>query len=216
MKRAKIHQEYITTDGRKVPSVTTILQVLAKPALIHWAWKLGTQGLDYRKYRDEFAEIGSLAHKMILCDLSGEKIDTSDYTKNQIDQAENCFISYLEWKKNHDIEPVLVEEPLVSDVELFGGTPDFFGLIDGQYTIIDFKTGSDIYDQYWYQLAGYDILLLEKGMPADVFKIVRIGREEDEAFEEQTKTNLEIEKQIFLSAKEIYFLMREGKNGDDN
>lgn len=31
-------------DGERVPSVTTILRVLDKPALVHWAWMLGVQG----------------------------------------------------------------------------------------------------------------------------------------------------------------------------
>ena len=65
MSKFDIHTVYKTQDGEKVPSVTTVLNVLAKPALIYWAWDLGIKGIDYRKYRDDKADIGTLVHKQI-------------------------------------------------------------------------------------------------------------------------------------------------------
>ena len=82
-----------------MPGVTPILGILNKPALIVWANRLGLQGIDSTKYRDELADIGVLAHYLIMCDLTGETADVSDYSKNQIDQAENALLSTLRGRK---------------------------------------------------------------------------------------------------------------------
>jgi len=93
--KTKAHQVYKTSDGRIVPGVTTVLQVLAKPALIYWAWDLGMQNIDYRKYRDKMADIGTIAHLMVLEYFKGEKYDYSEFAKSDIDKAENCLISFF-------------------------------------------------------------------------------------------------------------------------
>ena len=108
-KRSRAHTTYKLQDGTTVPGVTTILGILNKPALIKWANNLGLQGIDSTKYVDEKAAIGTLAHKMIADYLRGEETDTSEYSKVQIDQAENAVLAFFEWEKTHHIEPVVVE-----------------------------------------------------------------------------------------------------------
>ena len=205
----KIHTVYKLKNGKKVPGVTTIISILAKPALIHWAWDLGTKGVDYRKFRDDKADIGSLAHYLIMCYLKKETPDTSDYSKKQIDQAENCIISFFEWKKMHSFEPILIESPLVSEKYKFGGTPDLLAKINGEYCLIDFKTGKAIYTEMLYQLSAYQQLLMENGYKVDNERILRIGRSENEDFEERRIGNLKKEWEIFEHCLKIYKLTKE-------
>jgi hypothetical protein len=209
-KSSRVHTSYHTKGGDRVPSVTTALGELSKPALIPWAWKLGKQGIDYRTYRDELADVGTLAHKMILDHLQGNKTDTADYSPNQVDLAENCFLSYLEWERQRLIEPILVEAPLVSEISRYGGTPDFYGLIDGVQTVMDFKTGKGIYPEYFYQLAAYGSLIMEVN-PLNIvrqYRILNIGRSEDEKFQDEVRTDLGREFEIFLAALRIYKLKK--------
>ncbi len=214
--KSRVHTVYKTKDGVRVPGVTTILGELAKPALIHWAWDLGIKGIDYRVHRDELADIGSLVHDMILCDLKGKECDTSEYSKKQIDRAENCFLSYLEWKRQRVLEPTLVEEPLVSEKFRFGGKPDFLGKIDGVMTLADFKTGKRLYDEHRFQLAGYRHLLADNGFPVpDEYLLLNIGRDENEKFEELKRRNLTLESRVFLAALEIYKTKKEIKKGNN-
>ena len=84
MTNQKIHTIYKKADGTRVPSVTTYLGVLAKPALIHWAWELGVQGLDYRKVRDQAGDVGTLVHYLILCQLQGQEPDLSEDRKSVV------------------------------------------------------------------------------------------------------------------------------------
>lgn len=213
MNKAKIHTVYRTTDGTRVPSVTTVLSELAKPALIHWAWNLGIKGLDYKVFRDELADVGTLAHKMILADMKQETfVADGDYTANQISLAENSFLKYLEWKRQHKVEPICVEEPLVSELYAYGGTPDFFGSVDDRLTLMDFKTGKALYDEHWYQIAGLAQLIREKFQTeiAD-FRLLNIGRDDSEKFEEKQKSSVSKEFDLFLSALRIYQLKKEIK-----
>jgi hypothetical protein len=207
----KVHGPYKREGGSRVPSVTTIIGgVLAKPALIKWAHGLGLKGIDMDSYRDELADIGKLAHRMILDHLRGEKTDTTHYSPAQVDLAENAFIKYLEWEKGHRVEPVLIEQPLVSELHGFGGTPDFYGKVDGVWTIIDYKTGKGIYFEYWLQLAAYRELI-EETMGAEAtttFRVLNIGRNETEQFVEEVKTDLGVYWSIFWHTLRIYDLKK--------
>ena len=215
MNKAKIHTPYHLKDGTRVPSVTTALGELSKPALIPWAWGLGIKGLDYRTFRDELADVGSLAHRMILCHIKDETLSTDDFTPNQVSLAENCFLKYLEWERQHKVEPIAVEEPMVSELWKYGGTPDFYGTIDGLLTVMDFKTGKAIYEDYWYQIGAYGWLVKEKyGMDFLNYRILNIGRDETEKFVEEQRTGLTREFEIFISALHIYQLKKAPKKED--
>ena len=128
-------QRYYLGSGEEVVGVTTALGVIAKPALIKWANNLGLQGIDSSRYVDELATIGTLAHYMIQCHLTGTEPDLGDYTPNQIDRAENACLSYFEWEKGKHTETLLSEQPLVSEALAVGGTPDWYGLLNGQPTL---------------------------------------------------------------------------------
>jgi len=207
--KTKIHTVYKKQDGTRVPSVTTILGILNKPALLDWAWRCGLDGLDYKEVRDNKADIGTLAHYMIMCHLKGQQPETSEYSQQDISLAENCFLSYLEWEKGHRIEPVIIEQPLISEEYGFGGTIDFFGQVDGQPRLLDFKTGKAIYPEFFYQLAAYEQLLMEDGKLIEVTEILRIGRDEDEGFEERSVGNLDKQFELFLKCLGIYNIQKE-------
>jgi hypothetical protein len=209
--KEKAHIVYKNKEGGKVPGTTTVLGILNKPALIHWAWDLGTKGIDYRKFRDEKATIGTLAHYLIQCHLSGEEPQTDDYSKNQIEQAENCTLSYYEWEKNNPIRPILLELPLVSELYQYGGTIDIYAELHGKKVLIDLKTGKGIYENMFYQLAAYRELLAENVHEVDYAMILNIPRNEDENFDARERRDLTKETEIFFNCLSIYNLQKGGK-----
>jgi len=191
-KKAKAHTVYKLADGTRVPGVTTITGQLAKPALIHWAWNLGREGQDYRKYRDAAANVGTLAHYMAECDLKGEEPDLTEYSPADVDKASNALLKFFEYRDQHELEPILVEEPLVwepfgrgwSDRYGFGGTIDFYKLRDGLPTLIDLKTSKAVYAEMLLQVSAYWALLGRNRHDVDDVYVLRIGRDESEGFEE--------------------------------
>jgi hypothetical protein len=211
MAKTKAHIRYRIADGSIVPGVTTVLGILNKPALVPWANKLGLQGIDVKKFVDDKADIGTLGHAMVTDKLAGKETDTSDYSKNQIDLAENCALSFWEWEKNNKIEHIFfVEEPLVSEVHKFGGTQDIYCRINGKNELIDLKTGKGIFDEHMYQVAALKVLLEGNGCPVDVARVVNIPRSEDESFLEKviSEKELEIGRQIFMNCLSIYQLKK--------
>jgi len=210
-KKSKAHVRYELPNGTKIPGVTTVLGILNKPALVIWANRLGLQGIDSTKYRDEMADIGTLAHQMIVDYFNKVKTDTSEYSQSQIDLAENCLLSFWEWEKGHKIEVIMAEAQLVSQEYGFGGTIDCFCKLDGQPTLLDFKTGKAIYPEMFYQLAAYEQLLAEAGKLIEVTRILRIGRDADEGFEERSVGKLDKHFELFKHCLAIYNLQKEVK-----
>jgi hypothetical protein len=212
-KRHKAHVQYKLKDGTIVPGASTVPKELGwnTQALKWWAYKCGRKGIDIKDYTSDTAKVGTLAHKLIEQHLSqklGTDLDLTefkkDYTKNQIDQAENSFLSYLEWEKLHEITPLVLEAKLVSEKYRYGGTIDFYGVIDGKLEVMDFKTGSGLYDEYIIQIAGYAGLVEENMKKPERLRLFRIPRTEDETYNEKIIMNWDSAFQIFLDCLDIY------------
>lgn len=204
--RAKQHTVYKTRDGKRVPGATTILGVIAKPALVRWANNLGLQGIDSTKYVDALADIGTLAHAMILEDLGGEPVNRNEWSSQQLDRAENCALKWLGLGLR--IEPIAIEKPLVSELYGYGGTTDLVGTVDGVLEIVDIKTSKAIYDDHIYQAAAYRQLAIENGydVPKRV-RVVQVGRSDDEGdVSQRIATGDELDRYwgVFLAALHLY------------
>jgi len=211
--KLEIHRKYINKEGKEVPGVTTVIRLLARPALIHWAWEQGCRGLDYRRVRNKASDIGTLAHYLIECEIKGEEPDTSEYSEKDIDKAENAFLAWLEWKDSKGkIETIASEIPLVSEEYQYGGTLDWVIKQNGNIILVDFKTSNRLYDEMTYQLAAYKHLWNENHPDEKISEcyILRIGKEDGE-FEQRRFRDLEKEFQIFLHLLKIYQLQKEIK-----
>ena len=206
---SKAHTVYKTADGKRVPGATTITGLLNKPHLVKWANNLGLEGIDSSKYTDEAAAVGTLAHELIQAHLQGEKLDTSMFSPTQVDLAENAVLSFYEWASRHTIEPIVCEVPMVSEKLRYGGTVDCYCKLDGKPTLVDFKTGKAIYEEYFVQTAGYKAILEEHGYQVDEVKILRVGRDETEGFEERTVKDTTKYFKIFQNLLDIYYIKKE-------
>ena len=206
---AKAHTVYKTSDGKRVPGATTITGLLNKPHLVKWANNLGLEGIDSSKYTDEAAAVGTLAHAMVQAHLQGEELDTSMFSPVQVDLAQNAVLSYLEWESRHKIEPLICEVPMVSETMRFGGTVDCYCLLDGVPTLLDFKTGKAVYEEYFVQTAAYKELLIENGFKVERVQILRIGRDETEGFEERAITDTTKYFRIFRNLLDVYYIKKE-------
>lgn len=205
-KVSQAHTVYKTANGDRVPGVTTVLGVLNKPALIKWANDLGLQGIDSTKYRDAAASIGTLVHAMVEANLKGLELDVTDFTPNEIQQAEVGFKKFIDWKTNRNFEIIASEQSLVSEINKYGGTIDCVAKVDGKVTLVDFKTGKGVYNEMFAQVSAYNELLKERGIHTEEIMILRIGRNDDEGFEVRTLQTSDISSyfNIFKSCLDIY------------
>ena len=133
--KTKAHTIYKTSDGKRVKSVTTLINAHLgwnKQILVNWAKSQGLAGNDPTKVMNEAAEIGTLAH--LLCEnfIKKEKTDLDDYSKNQIKAAELCFEAFKEW--DAQVKPKYIESEIkqIDDDLRLGGTCDLILEIDGK------------------------------------------------------------------------------------
>jgi len=211
-KKARPHTIYKNSDGKRVPGCTTITGVMDKPALVAWANKIGLEGIKVREYVDELALIGTLAHYMIECHCKGVEPEL-DYSPSQIDLAENSFIKWMEWQKQTGFVPLNNELHLVSDKHSFGGTIDIIGTIGGKRVLVDIKTSKGIYGEHKTQVAGGYKLLCDEHREYNVDQVIitRVGRNEDEGFEQVniSQAECELHQRRFLICRELYEINKE-------
>ena len=217
--KTKAHQTYKTPDGVKVPGVTTVLgATIPKPALLAWAWKLGTEGIDFRKSRDQAADIGTIAHWLVECHLLGKDPDTSTFAPDDLSKAENSVIKFMSWWDTSKFELIASEKQLVADIEpFFGGTLDILAKDDaGKICLIDLKSGKGIYPEMWYQLSAYAKLYEcnrgSSGEHLSRYIICRIGKEASEGdFEVQERQDLGREWNVFEKCLALYQALKQAK-----
>ena len=215
LERNAPHQTYHLSDGTKVPGGSTICKIGDDAsALLHWAWKLGTEGKDYRKERDKAADIGTIAHFLIECFLNNQVADLSDYGQEDIDKALLCYNKFVDWWDEQSLEKVATEIQLVNEFYRYGGTIDLIARTQkGEHILLDFKTSKKISESYWRQCAGY-AQLWNSNNPANPIKnhaIVRIGKQEEGDFEVVWKDNLSNEWYVFQKQVDLYWAMQAAK-----
>jgi len=209
--KAKAHTIYKNAAGKRVAGVTTVTGVMNKPALLKWANRIGLEGIEMDAYVDELASIGTLAHAMVEAYLKGQQFDTAAFSQDQIDGAELSVLSFYEWEKHQHFKVLNSEMQLVSEKLQVGGTCDCYCELNGQKTLLDFKTSKGVYDDHFTQVAGYTMILEDCGYQVDDVRILRIGRTEDDGFEDVKVPQLDIHKKRFLACKELYEINKQIK-----
>lgn len=206
MAKTKAHTRYRNKAGDIVVGTTTVTGILNKPALVKWANNLGLKGIDVTLFVDDLANVGKLAHLMVENHLKKQETDFSDYTQNERDRAENAVIKYFSWEKENDFKVIEAELKLVSEEHQYGGQCDIYGELNGKKTLIDLKTSKACYSEHFTQVSAYRTLLVENGYPVEDVRILRIGREEKEGFDDIHVPNLDLHLKKFLLCLEIYKL----------
>lgn len=185
----KNHRYY--WDGEPLPSVTTIISRLAKPLLIQWAANCAVEHiraqLDLRNVvglppqegaaafeaiceeakkahagiRDEAGDVGRTVHDIARAILAGETV-FDGRPRDLAPQAVMALVAFERWRAPRKIEPFGLERRIMSRRLRYAGTADFWGLVDGTHTVLDFKTGNGVYDEAWWQTSGYEYALREE------------------------------------------------------
>jgi genome maintenance exonuclease 1 len=154
---------YVTPDGNKYPSITTVLSILSEESIAAWKKRVGEEVA--AKISTKASNRGTLVHSIIERYLLNE--DTSEFLPHIRQSLEN-------------VRPILdgrltkiygLEVPLYSDHLGLAGRCDCIGLFDGVPSIVDFKTSKRVkkkeyISNYFAQMSAYAIMFEERtGMP---------------------------------------------------
>lgn len=206
-------QRYRSKLGNVIPGVTTVLNLINKPALVPWAWNLGRQGIDYRKTTDRAANIGTIAHYLIECFLNGDEPEGMDeYAVNAIKTAKIATKNFEEWWNTQGLTMVGTEISLISEVMQVGGTIDCMAKHNdtGNLWLVDLKTSKGVYNEMLYQVAAYWAMWNENypKRPIQSAHIVQLSKE-DGRLSHYTYPSLFKELEIFRHMRAVYGLMRD-------
>ncbi|MDJ0512779.1 MAG: hypothetical protein QNJ62_04980 [Methyloceanibacter sp.] len=199
--------KYLLQDGTRVPGVTTILgRFKDAGGLIHWAWRQGKDGLDYRESRDAAATAGHMAHEMVEGFIRNGMFSVpKGDDETAVERATTAFDAFLKWAQQTKLKATHTEMPLVSERYRFGGTFDAL-LVDGRRAMGDWKTSNGIYADYLAQIAAYAILWEEHypDEPIDGgFHLLRFDKTYGD-FHHHYWSELEAGKRYFLNVRAAY------------
>jgi predicted RecB family nuclease len=194
------HSTYLNTDKIEVPSVTTVLKILNKPFLQKWANIMGFKRKKIEDILESSSIVGTMVHQIIEAYMLQKFYVFIPTAKHLREVAMAHLNSFIEWQRTHsNVTPIFMEKHLSS--QKFGGTIDFYGMVDGKHTILDFKTSKQPYSSYFLQLAAYCIMLEEQGHKVEQAAIIIINqtgynekfikREELESYIQAFKTLVE-------------------------
>lgn len=179
---------YELPDGVRLPSVTTILRAVAKPALIPWAAereRIAVVEHAANLYEDApvkprlsrtafmsslYSRLGKPAHELEAraAAASGSQAHRliewalrGGIGRPPEANAEAIYAAgaFEAWASGRDIKPLLIEQEVWSREWGFAGTMDL--LTDGE--VMDWKTGHAIYPEARLQVAAYAHALVEMG-----------------------------------------------------
>lgn len=180
---AKVHTRYYQGNKKQVQGVTTVISNHNgdKGGMVYAAWKLGLEGINYKEEWKQKADAGTIAHEMIRAHLLNIDYEPASlYGDKLVDQAVIAFKGFLEWKAGFkQFEIILVEVPLVSEELPYGFTLDLYAILDGLYSVVDFKTGKAIYWNHKVQMAGIIRGLREHGYQVDQRFILHLKKGEE-------------------------------------
>ncbi len=227
---SKHRYQVIMPDGSVVgplKSVTKIVGIIEKPALIQWAareaanyfraeiLRLGgtitpemidviakDAAMAHRRKAKDAADLGTKCHDIFEAIIKGTEPES---VPTELTEPTSAFKKY---RLQSDIEVVTTELSVASLIHRFGGRLDFLGYSKkrGGWGIGDFKTSKSLEygNEYSYQVGGYAICAEEMyGIKICWCEIVRFGKTPPFDSEARPVSNVDYAKAGFIHALEL-------------
>lgn len=166
------HSTYVNNKNEEVPSVTTILKVLNKPGLVHWANSLGWKRQSYDKILEERADHGTFVHELLHEYMFKEGKQFNINGPETVELIKKYLEGFKYFEEQVNLKPIWGEKSF--SCEWYGGTIDLLCEIDGKITILDFKTSKRFYSSHFIQLGAYIQLLDHNGIIVEQVGIARV------------------------------------------
>jgi hypothetical protein len=154
-------RKYSTPDGVKYPSITTVLSILSRDAIMAWRRRVGAE--EANKISHRASTRGTAVHAIIEKYLNNDEDYREGYMPNIIDN----FLTVKEVLDARIGKIYAQEVPLYSDYLGVAGRVDCVAEFDGKPAIIDFKTSKRLksfeqVESYFMQEAFYAIAWEER------------------------------------------------------
>lgn len=215
-------------DGKPLHGTTTVLGVIAKPALIPWAAKMAVdyiiENFDtemtekgicitatlaeeakhaHSKKKESAGEAGTEAHKEIETIINnaielGEGIIYSAHSENK--QVKK----FIDWAIENQVKFLASEQRLYSEEWWTAGTADFICEIKGNLYVGDVKTSSAIYPEHMWQASAYAKMAEEMGMYENFHGVVIVNVPKKGGLNVKENYDLKGNQEAFEACLKIY------------
>jgi hypothetical protein len=226
-----LHELFADGAWKSLTGCTTILSVLAKPALIQWSANMAVDYIyeniselitakrerqdeilkeaksAHRKKKELAGNFGTEVHAWIEKFIKGEKPEPLEDENKEL-----ACGNFVKWVDDNKVKFFESEKCLYSKKHWLGGIVDIVCEIDGQIWIADIKTGSGIYFEAFWQMAGYQIMLEEMGFDKPITGHIVLNLKKDGSFQEKRSVSNEDNKKGFMACLEIYRIQEKIKN----
>lgn len=194
-------QNQYSLEGKKIPSVTTILNVISKPALMYWYGKHGTK--ECQRLLKEAGSYGDMVHTITQNFLEGQRQKVTADQKIILKNLKSVTKGW-QWE---GFEVVLINKEYG-----YGGTCDGIATIDSKRTLVDFKTSKGVWPEFSLQMAAYEACETADGGKKLDIEQVRILHLDKETLS-WSVLNIDTTDlfPIFLAAKDLYEWQQKNK-----
>ena len=219
-----------TLDGKALTGVTTVLSVIAKPALIQWAANMAcdfieTSFANWTQDKDSVFDIKTVckeartAHKKKkeTAGTWGTELhaEIEEIIKNAVELT-GGFIpavstktpeleKFTTWATENKVRFISSEKHVYSRELWVGGIADIVCEIDGKLYVGDIKTSSGIYPEHYIQCSAYAMILLEMAVfPKMCDGVVVINIDKKGGFQVKQNYDLLGNFETFKAALKIY------------
>ena len=155
-------RKYVTPEGKKYPSVTTVLSSYNKKAIYEWRQRVGNEEANRIAGRASRrgTQLHTLCEKYILGELTGMKMQTlMPLDKMMFGQLRPLL-------DNHVGDVYCLEQPLYSDKLRLAGRVDLIAEWDGELSVIEYIALLSLSTKLLYFLFKYafELLLFESSL----------------------------------------------------
>ena len=170
----------VEDDGTriKIPSVTKVIGILDKPALLSWAARITAEYLinlipdiksgdlvlspedaknlfykakaEASRIRDEAADIGTKTHEAIE-----DYLKTKKKPKGLEPEVQKTFNAFIAFAKEMKLGEIIESEKILYSTYGYAGRMDILAYLGGKKYLIDVKTSKGFYKEMPLQLSAY-------------------------------------------------------------
>lgn len=212
-----------TLGGKPLMGVTTILSVINKPMLLQWS---ANMAVDYLKniysigleLEEENFEEARIAHRIKKEKAGNWGTEVHEAIEHWIAGNEPTikpdqqivFDKFREWVKENNVKFLASEKHVWSEKLWTGGICDVVLEMDGKKYIGDFKTSNGIYNEAFFQIAAYHLMLIDMGIYTndEIEGYIVINLKKDGKLDFKIATDKELNQSAFLAALSLYKIIQ--------
>jgi predicted RecB family nuclease len=205
-------------DKKPFASVTTILSVIDKPALRRWyGEQVYYAMLNNPSLKKEDAlsapfamsqtakSRGTTVHSMVEAYKAGTVVEEAHIPE----QFKGYAKAFYTWIEHHHIDILEHEKTVICKEYQYAGTMDLLVKLNGTTspTVVDVKTGKDIYTEAFMQISAYQYALKEGGTESGSIAVLLL--KDDGTYKFEVMSDFARKFQGFLACQKMYEALNE-------